>query len=137
MSDASCYMIYPVWDADSVFPGHARYPFFLHLRGTVPLGRWKDYRIFQKKKCYICVTFSLHFCNVNVTLLIQGEGDCPQNRSYEERGASPQKCYKNAKLFLLRSSCYCIPNSDHGSFKVRPGDIKTFVANGDKAIITA
>ena len=125
MSDARCNMIDPVRDTDSIFSGHARYPFILHLRGSVPLGRWKDYRIFQKKKCYICVTFSLHFCNVNVTLLIQGEGDCPQ------------KCYKNAKLFLLRSSCYCIPNSDHGSFKVRPGDIKTFVANGDKAIITA
>ena len=79
MGDARCNMIDPVRDADSVFPGHARYPFFLHLRGTVPLGRWKDYRIFQKKKCYICVTFSLHFCNVNVTLLTREKGDSYEN----------------------------------------------------------
>ena len=104
MSDARCDVIDPVGDTDSIFSGHYGHPFFRTLRGTVPLGRWKDYRIFQKKKCYICVTFSLHFCNVNVTLLIQGEGDCPPK--------------KNARLFLLRSSCYGIPNTNHGSFKV-------------------
>ena len=45
------------------------------------MGRWKDYRIYQKKKCYICVTFSLHFCNENVTLLIQGEGTVSLKKS--------------------------------------------------------
>lgn len=61
MGDARCNMIDPVRDADSVFPGHARYPFFLHLEGDSPLGEMERLSHFSEKEvlhlCYIFVTF--------------------------------------------------------------------------------
>ena len=74
------------------------------------MGWWKDYRIFQKKKCYICVTFSLHFCNVNVTLLIQGEGTVPKN-AIQGEGTVPKNATKklNYSYYEVRAIVFQIP----------------------------
>ena len=58
MGDARCDVIDPVRDTDSVFPGHARYPFVCPL-GDSPPGGENIIAYFQGKFCNIIVTFSI------------------------------------------------------------------------------